>query len=176
LQPRQADEREFVLELERWIASGGEALADLFLHHSGGVARQYLLKSAEDAGALFNLARTDGTNGATLTGFRNGYYPLRGLVDESFVARARAAWPSGRWYHIVDLTRCFPEDLKSIGSGNTAEELEADLAALLTELRGRWAGFGEHPFDSEDWLDRHGVEAIETKVAPPPPESQQAEG
>jgi hypothetical protein len=76
----------------------------------------------------------------------------------------RSAWRGDRWYSIAELTKRYPDRLWILGSGATRQELESDLASLLTENRGRFVGFGEHPFDHDDWIEQDQIEAIVTEV------------
>jgi hypothetical protein len=77
------------------------------------------------------------------------------------------AWPDGKWYSIASLETTFPEPLHILGSGDTQDELESDLADIISAWKGHRIGFGEHPFDTEDWAVRHNVKVIETTLGTP---------
>ncbi len=156
---------EFQATLQNWIRESGEALIDVHLHHSGGSGSLYLLKLPDQVQVaiehVVSQAGQYGDGRATLTGFRNDYYPLRGNVDQSFIERIRSAWTGDRWYSIVSMEDVFPEPLNIVGGGETKQELEQDLAELLSDRRNHFVGFGEHPFDTSDWAARNRVEVIQ---------------
>jgi hypothetical protein len=168
MKPRALDNDALRRELEGWIGSRGEALVDVYYHHSGGAGILYWLNAAGQVEAILSQAQADGQKYgdglATVTAFRGGCYPLRGTAGEEFVERIRSAWPCGRWYSIADLETVYPEQLDTCGGGDTREELEDDLANLVAQKRGRLIGFGEHPFDHEDWMERNQAEVMETTV------------
>jgi hypothetical protein len=168
MKPRVLDSDTFRRELEGWITARGEALVDVYCHHSSGAGILYWLNAAGQAEAILSQAQADGQKygdgRATVTAFQKGYYPLRGTAGEEFVNRMRAAWPGARWYSIADLETVYPEQLDVFGSGDTREELESDLANVMAQKRGRLIGFGEHPLDHEDWMERNQAEVIETTV------------
>jgi hypothetical protein len=141
------DRSDFRATLASWINSSGEALVYIHHPHSAGGGTLYLVKSADDVEALLSRAEADSARyvagQACVTAFRSGFYPLRGTVDEEFIIKIREAWPGDRWYSIAELTKCYPDQLSILGSGNTGQELESELASLLTENRGRLVGFGE---------------------------------
>ena len=68
---------------------------------------------------------------------------------------------------MVNLEDVFPELLRIIGSGETQHELENNSVILMTECKGNFIGFGEHPFDTNDWAARSGTEVIEITVGTP---------
>ena len=162
------DHKDFRAALQTWIRESGEALIDIFLHHSGGGGTLYLLKSPDQVDSAIELGLSEagqyGDGQATLTAFRSGYYPLRGNVEESFIEKIRSAWRGQRWYSIVMLEDLFPEKLCIVGSGDAKQELERDLAELLIDWKGRFVGFGEHPFDTDDWAERNHVEVVKITV------------
>lgn len=168
MQPRVLNRNDFRAELERWINAAGEALVDIYHPHSGGGGTLYLLTSVSHAEALLQQAEADavryGGSPARVTAFRSGYYPLRGTVDEAFIARIRSAWRGDRWYSIAELTTCYPDRLWILGSGNTRQELEAELANLLIENKYHFVGFGEHPFDHDEWIAQDQAETIVTEL------------
>ncbi len=159
---------EYQATLQSWIRESGEALVDIYLHHSGGGGTLYLLKLPDQVEATIERALSEagryGDGQATLTGFRSGYYPLRGNVDEPFIEKIQSAWGEERWYSMVSLEDVFPERLHIVGSGDTKQELERDLADLLADWKGHFVGFGENPFDTNDWAERNRVEVVKTTV------------
>ena len=162
---------EFQITLQSWLQENGEALIDTYLHHSGSGGTLYLLKSPTQAESLVEFAvsfsERYGNGQVTITAFRSGYYPLRGNVDELFHEKMQSAWHGERWYSIASLEDIFPEPLRILGSGDTQEELESDLANIMSRWKGHFVGFGEHPFDTEDWAARHNVEVIEITIGKP---------
>jgi hypothetical protein len=158
---------DFRSEVEKWIEARGEVWVEVFFHHSGGSPAHYLLRNRNDVTGLLSKTvadtKTVGDGLATLSAFNFNCFPLRGAASEEVVGRMRAVWPGGRWYHIVDLATCYPAELEWLGSGDTSEELETDLRKLLSNSRGRFVGFGEHPFDHGDWFER-GIDVVETTV------------
>ena len=162
---------EFQTSLQSWLQENGETLIDIYLHHSGGSGTLYLLKSANQVESVIEFALSTagqyGDGQATITGFRSGYYPLRGNADESFTEKIQSAWNGKRWYSIVSLENIFPDPLHIIGSGDTQQELESDLVILTTEYKGKFIGFGEHPLDTNDWVVRNGTEVIKITVGTP---------
>lgn len=159
---------DFLTKLNNWIRENGEALIYIDLPHSGGSGNFYLLKSSDQLDGLVNFALSDarkyGDGRAIIAGFRSGYYPLRGIVDEVLIEKIRSAWLGNDWYSIVSLENVFPEPLSYIGSGNTQEEFENDLDDLLADWLNHHIGFGENPFDTDDWAIRNNVETIELEV------------
>lgn len=144
---------------------------DIYHPHSASGGTLYLLNSPEHVDALLQKAESDSARyvdrRARVTAFRSGYYPLRGTVDEAFIGRMRSGWPGDRWYSIVELTKYYPDSLLILGSGNTREELESELASLVTENRGRFVGFGEHPFDHDEWIETGQIETVVTEIKNP---------
>ena len=159
---------EFQTTLQSWLQQNGEVLISIFLHHSGSGETLYLLKSPVQAEKLrefaTSLSERYGDGKATITAFRSGYYPLRGSVNQPFIERIQAAWQGQRWYSIAGLEDIFPEPLRMLGSGDTQEELEADLAEIMLDWQGHTIGFGEDLFDTGDWAVRNHTEVIETTV------------
>jgi hypothetical protein len=159
---------EFQITLQSWLQENGEVLIDIYLHHSGGGGTLYLLKSPTQAQTItdfaISLSERYGDGRATITAFRSGYYPLRERVDESFIEKMKATWQGERWYSIAKLEDVFPEPLSILGSGDTREELESDLADIVSRWTGHFVGFGENPFDSSDWAVRYHAEVIETTI------------
>jgi hypothetical protein len=169
-QPRSVSSDGFRAEVEKWIEARGEVWVDAYFHHSGGGPLDYLLRDRNDVTEFMSRtvvnAKTLGDGAATLSAFDFNCFPLRGAASEELAERMRTAWLGGRWYHIVDLAAGYPAELEFLGSGDTSEDLEADLVKLLSEHRGRYVGFGEHPLDHEDWFER-GIDIIETTVGSP---------
>lgn len=159
---------EFQTTLQSWLQENGEVLISIFLHHSGSGETLYILKSAAQAENLSefatSLAERYGDGKATITAFRSGYFPLRGSVNKPFIEKIQAAWKGERWYSIASLEDIFPEPLCTLGSGDTREELESNLAEIMLDWQGHIVGFGEHPFDTGDWAVRNHAEVIETTV------------
>ena len=159
---------EFLTTLKNWIRASGETLICIDLPHSGGSGNFYLLKSTDQLNDIVNFAlssaRQYGDGRAFITGFRSGYYLLRGIVDKDLIEKIRSTWPGKDWYSIVSLVDNFPEPLSFIGSGNTQEEFNNDLVALLEEWKNNCVAFGENPFDSDDWAIRNHVDTIQLEV------------
>lgn len=159
---------EFQSILINWIRENGEILVNIQLLHSGGSGSFYILKSAEQVEGLIKFAITQtnlyGDGRAIITGFRSDYYPLRGTLDEALIEKIRSAWSGKGWYSIVSLEDNFPEILSCIGIGNTQEEFNKDLVGLLEEWKNHYIGFGENPFDSDDWAIRNQVDSIQMEV------------
>ena len=166
-QPRSLSNDDFRSEVEKWMEARGEVWVDAFFHHSGGSPFDYLLRDRNNVAEFMLKAvadtKTRGDGSATLNAFNFNCFPLRGVASEELADRIRAARPGGRWYHIVDLATCYPAELEFLGSGDTSDDLETDLGKLLNDHRGRLVGFGEHPLDHEDWLER-GIDIVETTV------------
>ncbi len=131
------------------------------------------MKSSDQVDAAIRLAISEagryGDGEATLTAFRSGYYPLRGHIVKSFIEKMKTGWEGNGWYSIAHLDDIFPMPLGIVGSGDTQQELEDDLAELLSDWKGHFVGFGENPFDTDpaDWALRNHVEFIETTVGSP---------
>jgi hypothetical protein len=159
---------EFLTKLNNWIQENGEALIYIDLPHSGGSGNFYLLKSSDQLDGLINFALSDarkyGDGRAIITGFRSGYYPLRGIVDEALIEKIKSAWDGKNWYSIISLEDVFPEPLRHIGSGNTQEEFDDDVDDLLADWLNYHIGFGENPYDTDDWAARNYVETIEVEI------------
>jgi hypothetical protein len=161
----------FQTTLQSWLQENNEVLIDIYLRHSGHGGTLYLLKSPTQADTLTNFAKSlserYGNGQVVVTAFRSGYYPLRGNVDKFFLEKLQSAWQGERWYSIASLEDTFPEPLRILGSGDTQQELESDLADIMSDWKGHLVGFGEHPFDTEDWAVRNHVEVIETTIGKP---------
>src|SRR4051812_11871450 len=101
-------------KLEEWLAETGELCVDIYLPKSAGGGNQYFVRSVEDLEAL--------TSGQTwrelvVTVFRRLQYPLRGIADDSLLARALEEIPDGQWYTILLLEDyCYPRRPRFRGS------------------------------------------------------------
>lgn len=154
--------------MQTWLRENGETLIHIYLHHSGSGGTLYLLKSPDQVKVAIEYAASAaaqyGDGRATLTAFHSSYYPLRGNVDASLIEKIQVTWSGERWYAIVSVEDSFPSPLRTIGSGDTAQEFDNDLADLLSNWKDHLVGFGEHPLDMGDWAARNHVEVIETTV------------
>lgn len=160
------EKEQFCATVEDWLRTSGDVVLDMYFPHSASGGTLFLLKNNENVQQAIAQAEEakigDGT--AILTAIRNKFYPLRGIVNEEFIKQIRAAWPGDRWYSIVGLNTVYPQPLSFFGSGDSQEILNKELEDLLSEQRGSYVGFGEHPWDTDDWCDRNDIEAIETTV------------
>lgn len=102
---------EFQTSLQSWLQENGEALMDIYLHHSGGGGTLYLLKSANQVESAIefalSMAGQHGDGQATITGFRSGYYPLRGNADESFIEKNPIIMERRKMVFNSELRGCF---------------------------------------------------------------------
>jgi hypothetical protein len=159
---------EFITCLRQWLQENGEVLINIYFPHSGGGGDEYLLKTADqiDSVIAFTLSQTEhrGDGQAIITAFSSNFFPLRGIVDEPFIGKIRSSWDGKRDFSMVTFEDVFPEPIRTIGCGYTHKELEEELAEILLDLKGVYIGFGEHPFDTDDWAERSGTEVIEITI------------
>jgi hypothetical protein len=142
-------------KLEEWLAENGELCVDIYLPKSAGGGTQYFVRSVRDLEALISEQTW---RELVVTVFRQLQYPLRGIADESLLARALREFPGGEWYTIFLLEDyCYPSRLRICGSGDTQAELRQEFSEVL----GHRVGIGRNPFDYDDtWIQSSPDEAM----------------
>ena len=168
---RTLSKDDFFRTLKDWIAESKEALIDIYFPHSGSGGKLHMLNEETEIGDVFKKALAEGIKyqfrELVITCFRKKAFPVRGRMDEQLAEQIRATWKPERPFYIVDLGCVYPAELASIGDGNTRKELERNLAELLRTSRNTFIGFGEHPFDVDDWAEVHDADVMETRIEVP---------
>lgn len=145
LQRLSTDEPAFRSTVERWISDNGEVLA--VIRFAGGAGSKSF-EFFQSIGAF--VARVEGLPAAAcVTVLAERQLPLRGIVDDEFIGRARNAIRDGDEWLVVCQERI------TVGAaswyhdceGNSNEELEAELRDEY--CYGKLVAVGWHP----DWLE-----------------------
>ena len=149
----------FLDTVESWFRSQPEILALIRYSHAAGNREFELFSSFRDfAERLRQLPHL-----ACVIAFRQPQLPLRGVVDDSFIARCLQSIPDGSEYVVTETVRRVYGRMSwfHYGSGQSHAELRDDLE----ECRGAPVAAGLYPpwlHDTEDVIsavvpDEHGV-------------------
>jgi hypothetical protein len=119
--------------LTDWFEPSGELFVELHLPHSGGSGFFYILSTFADYLDLMMKAKP----GAVSFVLRDRQFPLRGVIDDVFIANTLEHVDDGEYYMIIEPLK-YPLQFDVLGDGNTHSELKNDLETL----RGKevWAG------------------------------------
>ena len=150
------DSAEFRTIVESWIADRSEVLA--LIRYSGAAGSkdfEFFHTVEEFRNRLARLLPS-----TCITVFRDPQLPLRGRIDDEFIARAIEAIPDGVEYLVAGLEQivCEPAEWLMHRAGETHAELRKDLE----EMRGELASFGPYP----PWL--HDNDTVISAVIPNP--------
>lgn len=74
--------------------------------------------------------------------FRHRQYPLGGIASDALLQQAVQLIAEGRWYGMVAAARDYATPCTVLGSGNSHQQLQQDLAAVL----GQAIRLGADPF------------------------------
>ncbi len=128
--------------LSDWLNDAGELYVDINLPHSGSSSTPYFVRSLQDLKEL--LANQDWPE-IGITVFQRRQYPLRGVVDDEFVAKALDYIHDNEEYAIVSLDHYYPSPCVFYGGGDNHVELRQELE----EIAGALVGIGKNPLDYE---------------------------
>jgi hypothetical protein len=130
----------FISTVTEWLSQSGEVFVEHYMPHSGGGPSWFFVTSRNALERLLAQAQT--WPGTMLTVLRERQLPLRGTVDDDFIARAKALVPDGKPYFFSDPSE-YPETVLAValGSGWSHTEMEKELAAF----RGQTVWFGLEP-------------------------------
>jgi hypothetical protein len=149
----------FISTLKTWFRDQPELLA-LIRYHAHAGSKDFEFFSAFEALVERFRALPPRT---CVTVFRQPQLPLRGVVDDAFIARCMSALPDGSEYLIAELER------RTAGAGSwwhsAASVSHDEFREDLDSSRGRLVAVGLYPpwlVDSEDVIsavvpDEHGV-------------------
>lgn len=135
----------FLATLNRWLAERGEILVLIRYSHAAGSKDIEFFRSSEAlAAALRKLPPR-----ACVTAFRQPQLPIRGVVDDRFIAACLGGIPDGAEYLVVETVRRTYGALSWFHS--TSGESHVELLEDLESLRGSTAAAGLYPA----WLLDH---------------------
>jgi hypothetical protein len=135
--------------LSDWLAENGELLVDINWPHRGGSGQIYIIKSLLE---LRNLLTEQTWPEIHMLVFRAKQYPLRGTVNESFIAQVVESIIDGHQYVIVKFAE-YPATCEWLDDGNS----RAQLKEQLENLKGEIVGIGPDPLERIDLgkIDSH---------------------
>jgi hypothetical protein len=149
----------FLNTMESWFRSQPEILALIRYSHAAG-SREFRLFSSFP---VFSEVLRQLPHLACVTVFRQPQLPLRGVVDDKFIARCLESIPDGSEYALTETVRrdYGRASWFHFGSGESHAELRDDLE----ECRGAPVAAGLYPpwlYDNEDVIsavvpDENGV-------------------
>jgi hypothetical protein len=119
--------------LKDWFNTSGELFVELYKPHSGGSGFFYVLNTY----AQYEDLMVNAKPGSIAFVLRDRQLPIRGIVDDGFIANAVNQIPDGEYYAVIEPC-VYPNSFVYLGDGNTHAELKNDLE----KLRGVevWAG------------------------------------
>ena len=133
---------EFLGTVELWLRSQREILALIRYSHAAGNREFRLFTSFDD----FSEASHQLPHLACVTVFRQPQLPIRGVVDDAFIARCLQSIPDGLEYLVIEKVRRMYGRMSSF---HHAGESHAELRDDLEECRGAPVATGLYP----PWLD-----------------------
>jgi len=133
LGPFPYDDSIVIKTLREWFETSGELFVELYKPRSGGSGSFYVLKSLDQYDELMVNANP----GSFCFVLRDPQLPIRGIVDDGFIARSLSEIASDGYYVVIEPCT-FPGDFNYLADGKTHAELKLDLE----KLRGKeaWAG------------------------------------
>jgi hypothetical protein len=126
--------------LSDWLAQTGELYVDVDLPHSGGGSFSYFVQSMP---SFRNLIAQQDWPEIEITVFRNKQFPLRGIVDDSFINQALQHIPDRQSYTILCLKDNYSHAYGYHDSGNRHESMKIQLE----EVRGQDVVVGQDPIE-----------------------------
>jgi hypothetical protein len=117
----------YLAMLNDWLNEQGELYVDVHLPHSGGSGTSYFIRSLVE---LRLLVAAQESPELSLTIFRQRQYPLRGVVDRSFIEQAVQHIAPDTWYAVVVLDDVYPTACPFYAHGDTHAALRQDLENL----------------------------------------------
>jgi hypothetical protein len=149
----------FLGTLEKWLQSRPEVLVLIrYSHAAGNRDFEFFLSFQDLSDRLCQLPPL-----TCVTAFRSPQLPLRGIVDDNFIAKCLAGIPDGSEYLVVETVR------RAYGTGSWfhhgAGVSHAELRGNLEESRGVTVAAGLYPpwlEDTDDVIsavvpDEHGI-------------------
>jgi hypothetical protein len=128
----------FLDTVSQWIEAAGEVFVMLRYLRAGGAKGYAFIHSPNEFQRLVEACST----GTDIIVFRDRQLPLRGQVDDDFIARARTLIPAGAAYMGVRLAPRTLDDPRLDGFfDDSMPELESELEAS----RGEALAFGPLP-------------------------------
>jgi hypothetical protein len=128
----------FLDTVNGWIGQAGEVLVVVRYLRAGGAKDFTLCRSREEFAALVAHVPL----GTDIEVFRDPQLPLRGVVDETFVAAAEAAVTPGQEYVILTEAKKAGTPISSFSAFDIDREF---LKEILRDLAGQRAAFGRCP-------------------------------
>ncbi len=125
-------------QLQSWLTETGELYVDHYRPHGGGPSDNYFIDSVEDLEALITNEKWPEL---VVTIFRGLQFPIRGIADETLLARALKQIPEGKEFVIKNLTERYPSSCGCWGSGKSHAELRSDFSEII----GERVGIGQDP-------------------------------
>jgi hypothetical protein len=138
-----ATDRKFLDTLEGWLRSRHEVLVLIRHSHAAGAKHFEFFSSFQDLSETIRQLPPR----ASVIGFRQPQLPLRGVVDDDFIAKCLNSIPDGLEYLVVETVRRVygRRSWFHHGAGMSHAELRDDLE----ESRGVGVAVGLYP----PWLD-----------------------
>jgi hypothetical protein len=146
-----ANSPEVINRVSLWLANTGEVYVRTDYSHTGHSGVGWFIRSLADYRDLLRSQR----NGVPVAIYRNQRYPLRGVVDEAFLAKALVMIKEGDWFEIVSIDE-YPKKISLYGFGNSQDELRRDLR----ECNGMTVGFGLDIDSMVDLWPKEDAEAL----------------
>jgi hypothetical protein len=140
------DERD-LKTVRQWLKEAEMAVQVDYVR-SGGTGCSYLVRDYDSFEDLVLNKREPAPRGlaSVFDVYRGPHFTLRGIVDESFIARTEAEFPEPHNLWIIDPRSVYPEE---IGSHELADSVQ-ELSSVLRGLIGEYVAVGPYPGDEKD--------------------------
>ena len=146
--PISVDDPTFRQTMEKWLQESSDLFVEVYYPHSGGNGRLFLVRTIQDFEKLVSEARSN----AVILVLRNLQFPIRGVVDDSLIARAIDTVAPTEPYDIVSPV-FFPQELEYLeesGSSNRTQYLQD-----LENLRGKVVFTGKYAKLPEEYREQN---------------------
>ena len=137
----------FCMTLKSWLETQSEILVLIRYSHSAG-AKDFEFHNSFEA---LSKRLTSLPGRACVTAFKQRQLPIRGVVDNDFIAQCLNQIPEGSEYLVLDSERTVRDQYSHFYW--TAGETHAELREELLDLRNRRIAVGMYPpwlYDNEE--------------------------
>lgn len=134
-QPLSTADQQFLGSIESWFKTSSEILVLIRYSHAAGSKSFEVLRSFSALRARLSQLPPS-TN---VIAFKYPYFPLRGMVDDNFIAQCLRFIPDGTEFLLLET------DAEAQWSSHVAGESHSELRGALESLQGCYVFVGEYP-------------------------------